>query len=144
MDIVRGLRGVLKLNFFNFDVIRDIRLGNRYFVIDINYFFGYAKMFVYESVLIDFFWDVVSKEEGKDVFVNMDMEKGSDEYSEVDDVFEGERKLADNVGLGRVEKGIDDVYNEVDDLVEGEGKLVENFGSECVENEERKLVGNFG
>lgn len=143
-DIARGLRGALKLNLFNFDVIRDTRLGNRYLVIDINYFPGYAKMPAYESVLTDFFWDVVSKEEGKDASVNMDMEKGSDEHSEVDDAFEGERKLADNVGSGRVEKGIDDVHNEVDDLVEGEGKLAENLGSECVENEERKLVGNLG
>ncbi|KAF5735054.1 Inositol 1 3 4-trisphosphate 5/6-kinase family protein [Tripterygium wilfordii] len=60
-DIARGLRGLMKLNLFNFDVIRDTRIGNRYLIIDINYFPGYAKMPCYETVLTDFFWDVVQK-----------------------------------------------------------------------------------
>ncbi|KAB5564238.1 hypothetical protein OIU77_027394 [Salix suchowensis] len=60
-DIARGLRRGLKLNLFNFDVIRDARIGNRYLVIDINYFPGYAKMPGYETVLTDFFCDVVGK-----------------------------------------------------------------------------------
>ncbi|KAJ6943033.1 inositol-tetrakisphosphate 1-kinase 1-like [Populus alba x Populus x berolinensis] len=60
-DIARGLRRGLKLNLFNFDVIRDARIGNRYLVIDINYFPGYAKMPGYETVLTDFFYDVVGK-----------------------------------------------------------------------------------
>lgn len=77
-DIARGLRKVMKLNLFNFDVIRDTRLGNRYLVIDINYFPGYAKMPSYESVLTDFFCDVVAKKEESD---------------------EGERKLVDNNGV---------------------------------------------
>ncbi|GAB2273103.1 Inositol-tetrakisphosphate 1-kinase [Dionaea muscipula] len=64
MDIARGLREAMKLNLFNFDVIRDTRFGNRYLVIDINYFLGYAKMPLYETVFADFFWDVVSKKEG--------------------------------------------------------------------------------
>ncbi|KAL3697150.1 hypothetical protein R1sor_011226 [Riccia sorocarpa] len=55
VDIARGLRSRLGLRLFNFDVIRDIKLGNHYHVIDINYFPGYAKMPVYESVLTDFF-----------------------------------------------------------------------------------------
>ncbi|BBN03605.1 inositol-1,3,4-trisphosphate 5/6-kinase / inositol-tetrakisphosphate 1-kinase [Marchantia polymorpha subsp. ruderalis] len=54
-DIAKGLRKALGLRLFNFDVIRDTRLGNHYHVIDINYFPGYAKMPVYESVLTDFF-----------------------------------------------------------------------------------------
>ncbi|XP_057521455.1 inositol-tetrakisphosphate 1-kinase 1-like [Amaranthus tricolor] len=66
-DIGRGLREVLKLNLFNFDVIRDTRLGNRYLVIDINYFPGYAKMPSYERVMTDFFWNVVSKNERREV-----------------------------------------------------------------------------
>ncbi|RVW19247.1 hypothetical protein VitviT2T_002453 [Vitis vinifera] len=62
-DIARGLRRAMKLNLFNFDVIRDNRIGNRYLVIDINYFPGYAKMPSYETVLTDFFWDIVNQKE---------------------------------------------------------------------------------
>ncbi|XP_074283772.1 inositol-tetrakisphosphate 1-kinase 1 [Silene latifolia] len=61
MDIARGLREALKLNLFNFDVIRDSRAGNRYLVIDINYFPGYAKMPGYESVMTNFFCDLLVK-----------------------------------------------------------------------------------
>ncbi|KAJ4829388.1 Inositol-tetrakisphosphate 1-kinase 5 [Turnera subulata] len=64
-DIARGLRSALSLNLFNFDVIRDARIGNRYLVIDINYFPGYAKMPGYEKVLSEFFLDVVGKKEGR-------------------------------------------------------------------------------
>ncbi|KMS97578.1 hypothetical protein BVRB_5g125490 [Beta vulgaris subsp. vulgaris] len=73
-DIARGLREVMKLNLFNFDVIRDTRLGNRYLVIDINYFPGYAKMPSYESVMTDFFWNVVAKKERREVVENEDNE----------------------------------------------------------------------
>ncbi|XP_076958903.1 inositol-tetrakisphosphate 1-kinase 1-like [Bidens hawaiensis] len=59
--IAHGLHKAMKLNFFNFDVIRDTRVGNRYLVVDINYFPGYAKMPGYESVLTDFFWKVLTK-----------------------------------------------------------------------------------
>ncbi|XP_052171380.1 inositol-tetrakisphosphate 1-kinase 1 [Diospyros lotus] len=62
-DIARGLRQATKLHLFNFDVIRDTSIGNRYLVIDINYFPGYAKMPSYETVLTDFFWDILNKEE---------------------------------------------------------------------------------
>ncbi len=64
-EVAAGLRRALKLNLFNFDVIRDARLGNRYFIIDINYFPGYAKMPCYETVLTDFFWDVVNNNNNK-------------------------------------------------------------------------------
>ncbi|CAN4076056.1 unnamed protein product [Withania somnifera] len=47
-EIARGLRRATKLYLFNFDLIRDNRVGNRYLVIDINYFPGYAKMPNYE------------------------------------------------------------------------------------------------
>lgn len=60
-DIAKGLRLATKLHLFNFDVIRDNRVGNRYLVIDINYFPGYAKMPNYERVLTDFFWDVLNR-----------------------------------------------------------------------------------
>ncbi|CAA0843266.1 Inositol-tetrakisphosphate 1-kinase 1 [Striga hermonthica] len=61
VDIARELRRALGLLLFNFDVIRDSRLGNRYLVIDINYFPGYAKMPGYEHVLTEFFWEILSK-----------------------------------------------------------------------------------
>ncbi|KAL5865654.1 hypothetical protein ACOSQ3_003168 [Xanthoceras sorbifolium] len=64
-ELARGLRKAIKLNLFNFDVIRDTRIGNRYLVIDINYFPGYAKMPCYETVLTDFFCDVVSTLRGE-------------------------------------------------------------------------------
>ncbi|WOK98681.1 hypothetical protein Cni_G07393 [Canna indica] len=58
-DIARGLKRAMGLHLFNFDVIRDVKAGNRYLVIDINYFPGYAKMPFYEKALTDFFWDIV-------------------------------------------------------------------------------------
>jgi len=60
----------LKLNLFNFDVIRDARSGNRYLIIDINYFPGYAKMPYYEAALTDFFLDVVTRREKEVVKLN--------------------------------------------------------------------------
>uniref|UniRef100_A0A7N2MJ24 inositol-1,3,4-trisphosphate 5/6-kinase n=1 Tax=Quercus lobata TaxID=97700 RepID=A0A7N2MJ24_QUELO len=39
----------------------DSRDGNSYFVLDIKYFPGYVKMPYYESVFVDFFWNVVEK-----------------------------------------------------------------------------------
>uniref|UniRef100_A0A7N0UTN6 Inositol-tetrakisphosphate 1-kinase n=1 Tax=Kalanchoe fedtschenkoi TaxID=63787 RepID=A0A7N0UTN6_KALFE len=59
-DLALRLRQALGLNLFNFDIIRESKAsGNRYLIIDINYFPGYAKMPNYESVLTEFFWDVV-------------------------------------------------------------------------------------
>ncbi|KAM3409330.1 hypothetical protein ACQJBY_001965 [Aegilops geniculata] len=62
-EIAGGLRRALGLQLFNFDMIRDVRAGDRYLVIDINYFPGYAKMPCYEIVLTDFFWDMVHKDD---------------------------------------------------------------------------------
>ncbi|KAL3649615.1 Inositol-tetrakisphosphate 1-kinase 5 [Castilleja foliolosa] len=62
VDIAKGLRAAMGLRLFNFDVIRDTRVGNRYLVIDINYFPGYAKMPGYEQVLTEFFWDVLNND----------------------------------------------------------------------------------
>ncbi|CAI9768131.1 unnamed protein product [Fraxinus pennsylvanica] len=60
-EIAYGLKQALKLHLFNFDVIRDSRVGNRYLVIDINYFPGYAKLPSYETILTDFFHDIVQR-----------------------------------------------------------------------------------
>ncbi|WOL05591.1 hypothetical protein Cni_G14320 [Canna indica] len=66
-ELSRGLRRALGLRLFNFDVIRDVKVGNHYLVIDINYFPGYAKMPCYERVLTDFFWNIVhEKKEHED------------------------------------------------------------------------------
>ncbi|KAG6484610.1 inositol-tetrakisphosphate 1-kinase 5-like [Zingiber officinale] len=64
-EIARGLRRATGLHLFNFDVIRDVKVGNHYLVIDINYFPGYAKMPYYEKALTDFFWDVVHEKKGQ-------------------------------------------------------------------------------
>ncbi|XP_009622646.1 inositol-tetrakisphosphate 1-kinase 1-like [Nicotiana tabacum] len=89
-DIARGLRRATKLHLFNFDLIRDNRVGNRYLIIDINYFPGYAKMPNYESVMTDFFWDVLNSDKGFE-----SLQKGSCE-KEV-------RMLVGNKGYGEDE-----------------------------------------
>ncbi|EOA21132.1 hypothetical protein CARUB_v10001475mg [Capsella rubella] len=60
-DLAKAMRESMGLNLFNFDVIRDAKDPNRYLIIDINYFPGYAKMPSYEPVLTEFFWDMVTK-----------------------------------------------------------------------------------
>ncbi|CAA2953716.1 inositol-tetrakisphosphate 1-kinase 1-like [Olea europaea subsp. europaea] len=62
-EVANGLKSALKLHLFNFDVIRDSRVGNRYLVIDINYFPGYAKLSSYETILTDFFLDIVQRKQ---------------------------------------------------------------------------------
>lgn len=62
-DLAGGLREALGLRLFNFDVIRDTKVGNHYHVIDINYFPGYAKMPSYETVLTDFFLSLAHRKE---------------------------------------------------------------------------------
>lgn len=57
-DVANQLRDALKLHLFNFDMIRDEKVGNRYLVIDINYFPGYAKMANYENMMTAFFLDI--------------------------------------------------------------------------------------
>ncbi|CAL9756400.1 unnamed protein product [Musa acuminata subsp. burmannicoides] len=59
-EIARGLRRLMGLHLFNFDMIRDLKAGgNHYLVIDINYFPGYAKMPFYEKILTDFLWNII-------------------------------------------------------------------------------------
>jgi inositol-1,3,4-trisphosphate 5/6-kinase/inositol-tetrakisphosphate 1-kinase len=57
-DVANGLREALGLRLFNFDVIKDSKVGTHFHVIDINYFPGYAKMPAYETVLTDFLLDL--------------------------------------------------------------------------------------
>ncbi|RZC56943.1 hypothetical protein C5167_015799 [Papaver somniferum] len=71
-DIARGLRQAMGLHLFNFDVIRDSKIGNHYVVIDINYFPGYEKMPCYESVLTDFFCDLRQRKQN---LLSEDMKK---------------------------------------------------------------------
>ncbi|XP_077244809.1 inositol-tetrakisphosphate 1-kinase 1-like [Tasmannia lanceolata] len=71
-EIARGLQRVMRLHLFNFDVIRDVKIGNHYLVIDINYFPGYAKMPSYETVLTDFFWDIVHNKPKKEPVLGLD------------------------------------------------------------------------
>ncbi|KAK9076562.1 hypothetical protein SSX86_004896 [Deinandra increscens subsp. villosa] len=89
-NIARGLRRAMKLHLFNFDVIRDTRVGNRYLVVDINYFPGYAKMPGYESVLTDFFWDVLTKEEARSFNNQKEARKLVDNIGGIED---GKRSL---------------------------------------------------
>jgi inositol-1,3,4-trisphosphate 5/6-kinase/inositol-tetrakisphosphate 1-kinase len=63
-DMANGLREALGLRLFNFDVIRDTKVGNHYHIIDINYFPGYAKMPAYENVLTDFFLGLAREKAG--------------------------------------------------------------------------------
>ena len=60
-EIAIALRKAMKLNLFNFDVIRDAKVGDRYIVIDINYFPGYEKMPFYETMLTGFFRDALDR-----------------------------------------------------------------------------------
>ncbi|KAL4595724.1 hypothetical protein ACB092_12G111700 [Castanea dentata] len=59
------LEFAMGLKLFNFDLIRNSRDGNKYFVIDINYFPGYVNMLEYESIFVDFFYDVVQEKRKK-------------------------------------------------------------------------------
>ncbi|XP_059667430.1 inositol-tetrakisphosphate 1-kinase 1 [Cornus florida] len=76
-EIANGLRKALRLNLFNFDVIKDNRVGNKYLVVDINYFPGYAKMPSYENVLTDFFWDIIQKKRDEEASLDAKNNQGS-------------------------------------------------------------------
>lgn len=62
-DIARGLRHAMKLNLFNFDMLRDSRNRNRYLIVDINYFPGFAKMPGYEKIITDFLSDIMRRKD---------------------------------------------------------------------------------
>ncbi|KMT07468.1 hypothetical protein BVRB_6g150860 [Beta vulgaris subsp. vulgaris] len=59
-SLAQGLREASKLHLFNFDMIKDAREGNKYLIIDINYFPGYAKVPGFENMLTDFFCDIIN------------------------------------------------------------------------------------
>ncbi|XP_062073571.1 inositol-tetrakisphosphate 1-kinase 1-like [Humulus lupulus] len=103
IEIARGLRRAMKLHLFNFDVIRDARFGNRYLIIDINYFPGYAKMPGYERVMTDFFCDIMHKKEreAEKVMAEKD-ENGVDDHSCEKEV----RKLLSNTCSSDGEDGV--------------------------------------
>ncbi|KAK1603812.1 hypothetical protein QYE76_027485 [Lolium multiflorum] len=61
-EVARGLRRVLGLHLFNFDMIRGRKAaggGGQYFIIDINYFSGFDKLPGYEVALTDFFDEMI-------------------------------------------------------------------------------------
>ncbi|KAF8412796.1 hypothetical protein HHK36_000766 [Tetracentron sinense] len=102
-DIARGLQQAMRLHLFNFDVIRDARMLNHYYVIDINYFPGYAKMPSYETVLTDFFWDIVHRGAA-----NLDKEENPEKDSDCLEILSGdkeERKLVSNTCCSDGEDG---------------------------------------
>ncbi|GJP36048.1 hypothetical protein CLOM_g20584 [Closterium sp. NIES-68] len=55
ISISSRLRKNLGLRLFNFDLIRDRNCSRRFYIVDINYFPGFAKMPGYEHVMSDFF-----------------------------------------------------------------------------------------
>ncbi|KAI5081426.1 hypothetical protein GOP47_0004609 [Adiantum capillus-veneris] len=59
--VASGLKKALVLRLFNFDIIRDVNAANRYYIIDINYFPGYAKMPDYEMIMTEFFLSLVKE-----------------------------------------------------------------------------------
>ncbi|KAF5761688.1 putative phosphotransferase with an alcohol group as acceptor [Helianthus annuus] len=64
VEVANGLREALGLHLFNFDMIKDDK-SDGYLVVDINYFPGYEKLPLYESVMVDFFLDVKKSQEEK-------------------------------------------------------------------------------
>ncbi|WMV20942.1 hypothetical protein MTR67_014327 [Solanum verrucosum] len=75
-EVSKQLRRALKLHLFNFDMIRDNRDGNRYQIIDINYFPGYAKVPEYEQMLTPCFLDLAHQKRSKET-ANIDHEADS-------------------------------------------------------------------
>ncbi|XP_055826613.1 inositol-tetrakisphosphate 1-kinase 1-like [Solanum dulcamara] len=75
-EVSKQLRHALKLHLFNYDMIRDSRDGNRYLIIDINYFPGYAKVPEYELMLTPCFLDIARQKRSKET-ENFDHEADS-------------------------------------------------------------------
>ncbi|XP_013627222.1 PREDICTED: inositol-tetrakisphosphate 1-kinase 2-like isoform X2 [Brassica oleracea var. oleracea] len=63
--LAKELRILLGLRLFNIDMIREHGSKNVFYVIDINYFPGYAKMPDYEQVFVDFFHDMAQAKQKK-------------------------------------------------------------------------------
>ncbi|KAK6934969.1 Inositol 1,3,4-trisphosphate 5/6-kinase, ATP-grasp domain [Dillenia turbinata] len=101
-EIARGLRKAMNLHLFNFDVIRDSSVGNRYLIIDINYFPGYAKMPHYETILTNFFWDILHKKDSVIVDDLMNVDNKSDDSGKISkrrrSCDDGTKKCVTNTG----------------------------------------------
>ncbi|KAK4351112.1 hypothetical protein RND71_030425 [Anisodus tanguticus] len=65
-EVSKQLRESLILHLFNYDMIRDSRDANRYLIIDINYFPGYAKVPEYETLLTPCFLDIAQQKRSRD------------------------------------------------------------------------------
>ncbi|KAF3641167.1 Inositol-tetrakisphosphate 1-kinase 1 [Capsicum annuum] len=65
-EVASRMRDALKLRLFNFDMLRDSRIGTRYLLVDINYFPGYAKAPEFETMLTDFFIDIAHKKRSRE------------------------------------------------------------------------------
>lgn len=65
-EVSKQLRHALKLHLFNFDMIRDSRYENRYLIIDINYFPGFAKVPEYETMLTPCFLDIAHQKRSRE------------------------------------------------------------------------------
>ncbi|KAM3381577.1 inositol-tetrakisphosphate 1-kinase 1-like [Capsicum galapagoense] len=65
-EVSKQLRHALKLHLFNYDMIRDSRVENRYLIIDINYFPGYAKVPEYETMLTPCFLDIAHQKRSRE------------------------------------------------------------------------------
>ncbi|KAH9322092.1 hypothetical protein KI387_016731 [Taxus chinensis] len=110
-DLASGLREVLGLRLFNFDLIRSSEARNRYFVIDINYFPGYNKMPGYEAILTDFFWNLCHEHQkisGREVALGgREIDDKVASELEKDIVNDEEKKVAFTVDIGK-ESNVDD------------------------------------
>ena len=62
--VAQRLRRNLGLRLFNFDIIREEASQKQLYIVDINYFPGYAKMPRYEHVLSDFFVTLMHEKAG--------------------------------------------------------------------------------
>ncbi|XP_060204148.1 inositol-tetrakisphosphate 1-kinase 1-like [Lycium barbarum] len=65
-EVSKQLRHALNLHLFNYDMIRDSKDGNRYLIIDINYFPGYAKVPEYEAMLTPCFLDIANEKRSRE------------------------------------------------------------------------------
>eukprot|EP00243_Klebsormidium_subtile_P003341 TRINITY_DN16707_c0_g1_i1.p1 TRINITY_DN16707_c0_g1~~TRINITY_DN16707_c0_g1_i1.p1 ORF type:complete len:413 (-),score=66.68 TRINITY_DN16707_c0_g1_i1:165-1403(-) len=59
--LAEQLRERLGLHLFNLDMIRENGAGNKYYIIDINYFPGYGKMPEYEYAFVNFLLSLAAR-----------------------------------------------------------------------------------
>ncbi|KAJ8537044.1 hypothetical protein K7X08_035445 [Anisodus acutangulus] len=80
-EVSKQLRESLNLHLFNYDMIRDSRDANRYLIIDINYFPGYAKVPEYETLLTPCFLDIAQQKRIRDT-CNLDQLENNKTHEE--------------------------------------------------------------